>query len=113
MRFAPPLLLLACCLLASFSEASCLRAQAPGVNVDGASASYREMREVRDEVERYLDEQGRYFTCLDAMETTAKGTGHDNERRRRQRIERYNTAMVEMAEVVRRYSEEVQRFNRR
>ncbi|MDX1506122.1 MAG: hypothetical protein R3221_10425 [Spongiibacter sp.] len=113
MKQAPLLLLVAACLCASLSEASCFPARAPSVKVDGASANYREMRDLRDKVERYLDEQGRYFTCLDAMETTARGTGHDNERRRRQRIERYNRAMVEMSELVSRFTTEAHRFNQR
>ncbi len=106
-------LLLTACLLAAPSWASCSLPTPPSQFPNGELAERADMARLRQQLERYLDEQGRFFKCLDAMEKTARGTGYDSPERRLERIERYNTAMATMYETVKRFNEEAQRFNLR
>ena len=101
------------CLMPLSSWAACKLPAPPKQFPDGEAASRDEMQQLRQQLERYVDEQGRYLKCLDAMEKTAKGTGYDTVQRRLERIARYNTAMAEMSAAVERYNREAERFNLR
>lgn len=101
------------CLMPLASWAGCSLPAAPVQFPDGSQASRAEMLSARERLERYVDEQGRYLKCLDAMEKTAKGTGHDTAQRRLNRIARYNRAMAQMAASVEAYNSEAERFNLR
>ncbi|WP_372864199.1 hypothetical protein [Spongiibacter sp.] len=111
-RAVMPLLFVGC-LMATPSWAACSLPAPPAQFPDGAEVERADMARLRQQLERYLDEQGRFFKCLDAMEKTARGTGYDSEERRVDRIARYNAAMAEMYEAINRFNDEVQRFNQR
>ena len=104
--------LVAFSLTSPLANAACTLPTAPSA----PAANHPERSELqhwREQLEAYLDEQGRYFRCMDAMEKTAKGTGHDTAQRRLDRIGRYNKAMAEMTAAVDNFNAEVQAFNAR
>ena len=111
-RRLPLSALIVCSLLSPLANAACTLPAAPAAPA-AATPERSELQNWREQLEAYLDEQGRYFHCMDAMEKTAKGTGHDTAQRRLDRIGRYNKAMAEMTAAVDDFNAEVQAFNAR
>ena len=99
-------------LLSPLANAACTLPAAP-MPPSSPSLERSELQDWRQQLEAYLDEQGRYFKCMDAMEKTAKGTGHDTEQRRIARIGRYSKAMAEMTEAVDAFNAQASAFNAR
>lgn len=104
--------LIASSLLSSLANAACTLPAAP-TPASPTNLERSELQDWRQRLEVYLDEQGRYLKCMDAMEKTAKGTGHDTEQRRLDRIGRYSKAMAEMTDAVDAYNTQAEAFNAR
>ena len=78
---------------------------------DGASSDREQMLVARKQLDAYLRDLDRFILCLDAMEKTAKGTGHDNILRQDRRRQQYNEAMAAITEAISAYDREVEAFN--
>lgn len=109
-RIAAALTLLLCFSPSLF--AACVMPEPGELRVpDGASSDREQMVVARKQLDAYLRNLDRFILCLDAMEKTAKGTGHDNVLRQDRRRQQYNEAMAAISRALSTYNDEVARFN--